>query len=318
MKHGDGNLAALNFESVLTIVLSQSSRSSTKWDMHSTVSARRPSTLASTVPPSREISSKHRRKCQSRPLSLPDHQLTLRDRLENWCWVPELLKKMSMHFETKEQIPDSVIKSIVASKSVNQGLFNLRQLFHGRYDMLVSVRSRSSLIAVSPFPAASRFPSLLHSRIRKPLLTYLRAGPYLDERSGSHEALVRSSRAGFAGFGWRRVRRRPVGLRAHRWRIRSRILRILVLSSLFRRFLRHDLQGRSDEQGRWSAVSTRDLATGRISRRDGVAQSFPRSSAVCASVHELVTWSGAASGGQGVGKDVDSRWNGANLGVITL
>lgn len=61
------------------------------------------------------------------------------DRLENWCWVPELLKKMSKHFETKEQIPDAVIKSIVASKSVNQGLFNLRQLFHGRYDMMVNL-----------------------------------------------------------------------------------------------------------------------------------------------------------------------------------
>ena len=45
---------------------------------------------------------------------------------------------MSKHFETKEEISDATIKSIVASKSVNQGLFNLRQLFHGRYDMMVS------------------------------------------------------------------------------------------------------------------------------------------------------------------------------------
>ncbi|BEI82885.1 hypothetical protein CcaverHIS002_0307530 [Cutaneotrichosporon cavernicola] len=55
--------------------------------------------------------------------------------LENWCWLPEQLKSMSSHYETGESLPDDLIQSIVKSKNVNQGLFNLRQLFFGLYDM---------------------------------------------------------------------------------------------------------------------------------------------------------------------------------------
>ncbi|GMK53814.1 hypothetical protein CspeluHIS016_0104000 [Cutaneotrichosporon spelunceum] len=55
--------------------------------------------------------------------------------LENWCWLPEQLKTMSSHYETGENLPDDLIQSIVKSKNVNQGLFNLRQLFFGLYDM---------------------------------------------------------------------------------------------------------------------------------------------------------------------------------------
>lgn len=54
--------------------------------------------------------------------------------LENWCWLPEQLKTMSEHYQTGEQLPDELITSIIKSKSVNQGLFNLRQLFFGKYD----------------------------------------------------------------------------------------------------------------------------------------------------------------------------------------
>ncbi|TXT07346.1 hypothetical protein VHUM_03066 [Vanrija humicola] len=55
--------------------------------------------------------------------------------LENWCWLPEQLKTMSEHYETHEHLPDDLIASIVKSKNLNQGLFNLRQLFFGLYDM---------------------------------------------------------------------------------------------------------------------------------------------------------------------------------------
>jgi len=41
---------------------------------------------------------------------------------------------MSEHYETREQLPDDLIAAIVKSKNVNQGLFNLRQLFFGIYD----------------------------------------------------------------------------------------------------------------------------------------------------------------------------------------
>jgi Zn-dependent oligopeptidase len=33
--------------------------------------------------------------------------------LENWCWEPEVLKKMSSHYKTKEPLSDDLIKKII-------------------------------------------------------------------------------------------------------------------------------------------------------------------------------------------------------------
>ncbi|GAA5933687.1 metalloendopeptidase [Sporobolomyces koalae] len=56
--------------------------------------------------------------------------------LENWCWEPSVLKALSSHFERKnESIPEPVMNKLIKSRSLNQGLFNLRQLFFGLYDM---------------------------------------------------------------------------------------------------------------------------------------------------------------------------------------
>lgn len=51
------------------------------------------------------------------------------------CWKPEQLKSISSHYSRpEEQLPEAMIESIVKSKNINQGLFNLRQLFHGKFD----------------------------------------------------------------------------------------------------------------------------------------------------------------------------------------
>ncbi|EWC44115.1 hypothetical protein DRE_07172 [Drechslerella stenobrocha 248] len=57
--------------------------------------------------------------------------------LENWCWELEQIKELSSHYETGEPLPDELIKSLIASKHVNDGLFNLRQLHFGIFDMRV-------------------------------------------------------------------------------------------------------------------------------------------------------------------------------------
>jgi metallopeptidase MepB len=57
--------------------------------------------------------------------------------LENWCWTPGPLKGLSKHFETGEQIPDELIEKLIATKHVNDALFNLRQLHFGLFDMAV-------------------------------------------------------------------------------------------------------------------------------------------------------------------------------------
>ncbi|KAM0748837.1 metallopeptidase MepB [Meredithblackwellia eburnea MCA 4105] len=58
--------------------------------------------------------------------------------LENWCWTPAQLKDISNHYERKgESLPQDLIESVVKSKKAGQGLFNLRQLFHAQYDMIL-------------------------------------------------------------------------------------------------------------------------------------------------------------------------------------
>lgn len=47
---------------------------------------------------------------------------------------PKILRSLSKHYQTGEALDEATIAAIVKSKSVNQGLFNLRQLFHGKYD----------------------------------------------------------------------------------------------------------------------------------------------------------------------------------------
>ncbi|GAA6003592.1 hypothetical protein JCM10207_003497, partial [Rhodosporidiobolus poonsookiae] len=57
--------------------------------------------------------------------------------LENWCWTPDQLRVISSHAETGKPLSDDLIDKIIQSRKINQGLFNLRQLFFGKYDMLL-------------------------------------------------------------------------------------------------------------------------------------------------------------------------------------
>ncbi|KAH7885032.1 hypothetical protein F5I97DRAFT_1810510 [Phlebopus sp. FC_14] len=59
--------------------------------------------------------------------------------LENWCWEPEVLKKMSSHYETQEPLSADLIDKIINSRYVNVGLFYLRQLFFAKFDLKVHV-----------------------------------------------------------------------------------------------------------------------------------------------------------------------------------
>lgn len=55
--------------------------------------------------------------------------------LEFWTWSKNELKNLSSHYETGEPIPDDLIDQLILSKHVNSGLFNLRQLTYGLFDM---------------------------------------------------------------------------------------------------------------------------------------------------------------------------------------
>ncbi|KAF8650117.1 hypothetical protein AX16_005354 [Volvariella volvacea WC 439] len=57
--------------------------------------------------------------------------------LENWCWEPKVLEKMSSHYKTREPLSSDLIQKIIKSRYVNVGLFYLRQLFFAKFDIKV-------------------------------------------------------------------------------------------------------------------------------------------------------------------------------------
>ncbi|KAI5966297.1 PRD1 [Candida pseudojiufengensis] len=66
--------------------------------------------------------------------------------LEYWCWSKNEIKALSSHYETGEPMNDELISQLVKTKHINTGLFNLRQLFFGIFDMkLHTINSREQL-----------------------------------------------------------------------------------------------------------------------------------------------------------------------------
>ncbi|KAJ7670262.1 hypothetical protein B0H17DRAFT_948922 [Mycena rosella] len=63
--------------------------------------------------------------------------------LENWCWEPEVLQKMSSHYETKQPLSSELIGKIVKSRHVNVGLAYLRQVFFAKFDIKVHTDQES-------------------------------------------------------------------------------------------------------------------------------------------------------------------------------
>ena len=55
--------------------------------------------------------------------------------LENWAWQPEVLKKISSHYQTGEQLPDAMIASLVKSKNAGSAQGFIRQNFLGQFDV---------------------------------------------------------------------------------------------------------------------------------------------------------------------------------------
>ncbi|WP_428897049.1 thimet oligopeptidase [Parelusimicrobium proximum] len=54
--------------------------------------------------------------------------------LENWAWQKDVLKKISKHYKTGEQLPEDMMDSLIKSKSAGASLPMLRQNFMGELD----------------------------------------------------------------------------------------------------------------------------------------------------------------------------------------
>jgi oligopeptidase A len=61
--------------------------------------------------------------------------------LENWAWQPEVLKSISAHIDTGASLPDALIEKMLAAKNFQSGLFLVRQLEFGLFDLLIHMHS---------------------------------------------------------------------------------------------------------------------------------------------------------------------------------
>jgi metallopeptidase MepB len=57
--------------------------------------------------------------------------------LENWCWTPSVLKSLSRHWESNDQITDELIDKLISTKNLNSATQNLGQLLIGTFDMTI-------------------------------------------------------------------------------------------------------------------------------------------------------------------------------------
>ena len=55
--------------------------------------------------------------------------------LERWAWHPQVLKKISRHYQTGQPLPDEMIEKMIAAKNFGAGGAYLRQDFFAQYDM---------------------------------------------------------------------------------------------------------------------------------------------------------------------------------------
>eukprot|EP01006_Ploeotia_vitrea_P050035 TRINITY_DN67403_c3_g7_i1.p1 TRINITY_DN67403_c3_g7~~TRINITY_DN67403_c3_g7_i1.p1 ORF type:complete len:662 (-),score=90.79 TRINITY_DN67403_c3_g7_i1:174-2159(-) len=68
--------------------------------------------------------------------------------LENWCWTPEVLARLSSHYETGKPLPDDLLQNMLRAKNVGFGLFNLRQIYLATLDMTIHTDPPDDLLAL--------------------------------------------------------------------------------------------------------------------------------------------------------------------------
>jgi len=54
--------------------------------------------------------------------------------LENFCWEKSVLQQISSHYKTGEPLSDAMCDKIAATKDVNAGILNMRQILFGTLD----------------------------------------------------------------------------------------------------------------------------------------------------------------------------------------
>ena len=99
--------------------------------------------------------------------------------LENWCWQPEVLVRLSKHHVSGEPLPKSLMQTMIAAKNVHESVFMMLQIYlatldlsiHGAYNggavpssTLVTTVSIVNTVIITPFCAGcelQRYRSLI-------------------------------------------------------------------------------------------------------------------------------------------------------------
>jgi Zn-dependent oligopeptidase len=55
--------------------------------------------------------------------------------MEHWMWQPEVLSRFARHHATNDPIPADLVERLVAARDLNIGLFTMRQIFLGKFDL---------------------------------------------------------------------------------------------------------------------------------------------------------------------------------------
>lgn len=63
--------------------------------------------------------------------------------LERWAWNPQVLKKISKHYQTAQPLPDEMIEKMIAAKNFGAAGSYLRQDFFAQYDMTLHTKNKT-------------------------------------------------------------------------------------------------------------------------------------------------------------------------------
>ena len=57
--------------------------------------------------------------------------------MENWCWEKKVLDTFAFHYETKQKLPNSLFKKLLATKNYNSGISLIRQIEFSLFDFIL-------------------------------------------------------------------------------------------------------------------------------------------------------------------------------------
>jgi Zn-dependent oligopeptidase len=111
--------------------------------------------------------------------------------LENWIWQPDILKRISRHVTTGRQLPDSLIRRMIALKHLNDGVYWGRQVFYAAYDM-----------ALHTGPAGAD-PTRTYFDLFPRVMPFAQPAGTLPEASFNH--IMGGYEAGYYGYLWAKL-----------------------------------------------------------------------------------------------------------------